>query len=170
MDDVRTERGLQMRNRTVGLFVATAALVLGIVVHASDMVGVYGVVEKVVLEPNEKAPERVQVWGAFALAEGRGSTYGSPTRGYLYFTCPSGQESICRNEWSDLKSVAGKSTAVGFGQRYKPTGRIRKADEKPASPDPYPIDMGVIRLENAADRGPDAIKVVDGLKAALKSR
>jgi hypothetical protein len=162
--------GFQMMKRTVGLAVVGAALALSVALQASDMVGIYGVVEKVVLEPSDKAPDRIQIWGAFALAEGKGSTYGPAERGYLYYSCPSGQESICRREWSDLKSVAGKSTAVGLGQRYKPTGRVRKADEKVASPDPYPIQMGVIRVENAADRGSDAIKVIDGLKMALKQR
>jgi len=156
--------------RTVGLTVVSAALALGAVLQASDMVGIYGVVEKVVLEPNEKTPDRVQVWGAFAMAEGRGSTYGSAQRGYLYYSCPSGQESICRSEWSDLKSVAGKSTAVGFGMRYKPTGRIRKADEKIASPDAYPVEMGVIKVDDGSDRGSDAAKLIDGLKTAAKQR
>src|SRR4051812_45875249 len=156
--------------RTVGLTVVSAALALGVALQASDMVGVYAVVEKVVLEPNEKTPDRVQIWGAFALAEGRGSTYGSAQRGYLYYSCPSGQEPICRNEWSDLKSVAGKSTAVGFGMRYNPSGRIRKADEKIGSPDPYPVEMGVIKVDDPADRGSDAVKLIEGLKTAAKQR
>jgi hypothetical protein len=159
-----------MMKRTVGLAVVGASLALTVVLQASDMVGVYGVVEKVVMEPNEKTPERIQIWGAFSLAEGRGSTYGPAQRGYLYYSCPSGQESTCRKEWSDLKSVAGKSTAAGFGMRYKPAGRIRKVDEKVASPDPYPIEMGVILVENAVDRGSDTMKVIDALKAAVKQR
>lgn len=156
--------------RTAGLIVASAVMALTAVLQASDMVGIYGVVEKVVIEPNESSPQRIQIWGAFAMAEGRGSTYGPAQRGYLYYTCPSGQEAVCRKEWSDLKSVAGKGTAVGLGMRYKPTGRIRKADEKIASPDPYPIQMGVILVENAADRGSDTMKVIDGLKTAVKQR
>jgi len=36
-------------------------------VRASGPAGCYAIVEKVVLEPNDKAPERVQVWGVFAL-------------------------------------------------------------------------------------------------------
>ena len=160
-----------MKKPTVGLVTLGACITLSVVLRASDMVGVYSVVEKVTLEPSEKAPERIQIWGAFALADGRdGSTYGPAQRGYLYYTCPSGQESVCRKEWSDLKSVAGKSTAVGFGMRYKPTGRIRKADEKVASPDPYPIQMGVIQVDNPVDRGSDTMKVIDGLKAAVKQR
>ncbi len=156
--------------RTIGLAVVGLGLVLTAVLHASDMVGIYSVVEKVVVEPNDKAPERIQIWGAFALAEGRGSTYGSAQRGYLYFTCPAGQEAVCRKEWADLKSVAGKGTAIGIGMRYKPTGRVRKADEKVASPDPYPIQMGVVVVDNAADRGSDTMKVIDSLKTAVKQR
>jgi hypothetical protein len=163
--------GFQMMKGTVGLAVVSAALALGVVLQASDMVGIYGVVEKVTFEPSEKSPERIQVWGAFSFAEAKnGSAYGPVERGYLYYSCPSRQESICRKEWADLKSVAGKSTAVGFGMRYKPTGRIRKADEKVASPDPYPIQMGVILVENASDRGSDTMKVIDGLRAAVKQR
>src|SRR6059036_1850645 len=52
---------------------------------ASDPVGVYAVVDKVVLEPSEANPERIQVWGAFAIAEGYGYTYKKAERGYLYY-------------------------------------------------------------------------------------
>ena len=69
----------------VPLVLATVA------VGASGPVGIYGIVERVVLEPNDNAPERLQVWGAFAYADGR-STSGlsaSPARrGYLYFRLP----------------------------------------------------------------------------------
>lgn len=159
-----------MSRRTLGFLVFGVFTVLAVGLRASDMVGVYAVVEKVVLEPTDAAAQRVQIWGAFAVAEGRGSTYGGAQRGYLYYTCPSGQESTCRKEWSDLKSVAGKATAVGFGMRYKANGRVRKADEKVAAPDPYPIEMGVVKVENASDRGSETMQVIDGLKAALKQR
>jgi hypothetical protein len=62
--------------------------------------------------------------------------------------------------------VAGKDTGVGFGQRYKPTGRVRKAEDKPASPDVYPIERGIIRLS----AGHDSLPVIDRLKAALRQR
>ncbi len=54
----------------------TVALVLAAVVaaattgSASGPIGVYGIVEKVVFEPNDKNPERVQVFGAFVHVEG----------------------------------------------------------------------------------------------------
>lgn len=150
-----------------GLIVLYACVLTAVTLRASDFVGIYAVVEKVVLEPGEAAPQRIQVWGAFALADGKsGSNYGTAQRGYLYYECPAGQEAICRKEWTDLKNVAGKDTGVGFGARYKPTGRIRKADEKPATPDPYPIERGVVRLS----AGHESLPVIDRIKAALRER
>jgi hypothetical protein len=146
-------------------------VLLTVALQASDMVGVYAVVEKVMLEPSDTAPERIQIWGAFALADQKsGSTYGPAQRGYMYFTCPQGKESICRKEWADLKSVTGKDTGVGFGKRYETPGRVRKADEKASAPDPYPIQMGVVRVEKASDRGAETMQVIDRLRLALKAR
>ena len=160
-----------MKARILGAAVLAACASGAVVVYASDLVGVYAVVEKVVLEPSDASPERAQVWGAFAVYDqGRGSTYQAPLRGYLYFTCPQGKESICRREWADLKSVAGKDTGVGFGRRWEPVGRIRKADEKAGSPDPYPIQMGVLKVEKASDRGAQTLQTIEGLRQALKQR
>lgn len=47
---------------------------------ASDPAGVYAFVDKVVFEPDQKSPERVQVWGGFALATGTGNTYADALR------------------------------------------------------------------------------------------
>lgn len=150
-----------------GLLAVSACALAAVTLHASDFVGVYAVVEKVVLEPSDAAPERVQIWGAFALSEGqRGSEYGAAQRGYLYYSCPAGQQAVCGREWADLKSVAGKDTGVGFGARYKATGRVRKADQPPAAPDVYPIDRGVVRL--AADH--ESLPVIERIKALLRGR
>ena len=137
-----------------------------VTLHASDMVGVYAIVEKTVLEPSDDAPLRIEIWGVFAQAvQTNPNDYADPLRGYLYYTCPDRRDSRCRNEWADIKSVAGKGQVIGFGARFKGTGRIRKADEKPASPDPYPIEMGVVRL------GPGAYSsaIAGRLQAALKA-
>jgi hypothetical protein len=136
--------------------------------QASDPIGVYALVQRVVLEPNESEPLRVQVWGAFALSDGqsRSDTYSAPQVGYVYYTCPAGQERVCRNEWADLKSVAGKGIGVGFGGRYNPTGRVRKATEKPTSPDEYPIRMGIVRMGGIHEQS----AIVAQLKAALPAR
>jgi hypothetical protein len=157
-----------MRLRTIwGVIVLGVCAMTAVTLRASDMVGVYAVIEKVVLEPSDSTPQRVQIWGAFALSDQKsGSTYGPAQRGYLYYTCPAGQETTCRKEWADLGAVAGKDTGVGFGARYKETGRIRKADEKPASPDAYPIERGVMRLS----AGHDSLPVIDRIKAALRER
>jgi hypothetical protein len=156
-----------MRLRTIGGLVALACAVTAVTLRASDMVGVYAVIEKIVLEPSDAAPQRIQIWGAFALSDQRsGSAYGPAQRGFLYYACPSGQETVCRKEWEDLKSVAGKNTGVGFGARYRDTGRIRKADEKPALPDVYPIERGVLRLS----AGHESLPVIDRIKAALRER
>lgn len=117
--------------------------------RASDPAGIYCMVEKIVLEPNDTEPQRIQVWGVFMLADGQmGDGYSVPQRGYMYFECPLRQDTTCQSEWADFKRAAGKDEGLGFGGRYKPTGRVRKADEKPASPDPYPLQMGVIRMGN----------------------
>jgi hypothetical protein len=150
-----------------GLMVLGLCALTAVTLRASDFVGVYAVVEKVVLEPSEAAPQRIQIWGAFALSDQKsGSNYGPAQRGYLYYTCPAGQEAVCLREWNDLKAVAGKDTGVGFGQRYKETGRIRKADDRPASPDVYPIERGIVRLS----AGHSSLPVIDRIKAALRER
>jgi len=114
----------------------------------SDPIGVFARVDKVIFEPNAEAPERVQVWGAFALAgkEG-GSTYLPVRRGYLYFSAKPGKEDVCRKEWKDLNSIAGTDQIVGFGRRYE-TIRLRKASDKPTDPDVYPIGVGLARIND----------------------
>jgi hypothetical protein len=157
-----------MRLSTIrGLVVLGACALMAVTLRASDFVGVYSVVEKVVLEPSDAAPQRIQIWGAFALSDRKsGSSYGPAQRGYLYYSCPSGQEAVCRREWEDIKGVAGKNIGVGFGERYSETGRIRKADEKPAMPDVYPIARGVVRLS----AGHESLPVIDRIKAALREK
>lgn len=92
--------------------------------NASGPLGIYGIVEKVVFEPDEKAPERIQVWGAFAYVDLRSEpdrAVSAPQRGYLYLTLPvvlpasKSQVDVIRREWADLKAVAGTGRAVGFG-------------------------------------------------------
>jgi hypothetical protein len=159
--------------------ILTAAVLGGclagtIAVYASDFTGVYAVVDKVVLEPSDTAPQRVQIWGAFALSDGqRGSNYKPAEKGYMYFTCEPGRESICRNEWTDIKSVAGKDSGIGWGYRYSPAGRVRKADEKPANPDVYPIHDGVVKVEKKTPEtigNAETLRVIDGIRQALKQR
>jgi hypothetical protein len=134
---------------------------------ASDPIGVYAVIEKVVFEPAQGQPDRIQIWGVFATAETRNNDdYGAPQKGYLYYSCAPEQIVTCRNEWSDLKSIAGKGVGVGFGGRRIANGHVRSATDKPESPDAYPIRMGVFKTEGRAAEP----AIIQKLKAALATR
>ena len=150
------------------------ALVLGVAVvplRASDPVGIYCMINRVALEPNETEPLTIQIWGAFAFSGGigNGNTYGPVAKGYLYYSCPKGREGVCLSEWADLKALAGKDEVIGFGDRYRTApGRLRKADEPAASPDPYPINIGVVKMGHPGGGAyPDLVKA---LHDAMKGR
>jgi hypothetical protein len=121
---------------------------------ASDPIGIYALVDKVVFEPSEANAERIQVWGAFAIAEGYGYTYKDAERGYLYFKLNPDKPTACHNEWADLKSVAGTGQIVAFGSRYGEKGTLRKNDAKPEKPDVYPIAMGLTKAKGEKDYAP----------------
>lgn len=113
----------------------------------SDFVGIYALIEKVVLEPNDSAPERIQIWGAFAAASAMDrNTYEPPRRGYFYYSLTAGKAEACRREWADFKSIAGTEQVIGFSGRGMTTGRLRRANEKAETPDPYPVAWGLVRM------------------------
>ena len=117
--------------------------------HASDPTGIYGFVDRVVLEPSETAPERIQVWGGFALAKTENrDDYQDAERGCLYFKLRPGDEAVCKKEWADLKSVAGTGQLVAFGSR-NPTNVItlRKTESKLEKPDVYPKGWGMTKVQ-----------------------
>jgi hypothetical protein len=171
--------------------VLAGALTLVSPLRASDPVGVYCLVEKVVLEPNDANPTAAQIWGAFSFAvppagghyvkpEGgfgnaaNGDVYAAVQRGYLYYTCEASQVTACRNEWADLKSIAGKHEVVGFGGRHEPNGSVRKTSDPPSSPDVYPLNVGVVKIGVYGNTGlqnqtpyPDMIAA---LEAALRGK
>ena len=166
----------------------------------SGGVGIYGIVEKVVMEPNESAPQRIQVWGAFAYVEtsaGFGTTVSVAKRGYLYFRLEAPaygafDARVVRNEWADLKAVAGTGQAVGFGSwgyiggfeglqpdrhsrnppyiiessagRPLTDLRVRPAAEAPAAPALYQTDTGIVKLSDAGSHA----AIVRRLREALK--
>ena len=136
---------------------AILATVGAAVVHASDMIGVYARVDKVVMEPAEEAAQRIQVWGVFALADPQDpNAYRAPVRGYLYYTLPS-NAGLARREWADLKSVAGTGQIVAFGTRWSQSRaqpRVRKGDEPPAKPDEYTMDIGLRKINGRTDYAP----------------
>ena len=127
-----------------------AALLIGAVstARASDPNGIYAFVDRVVLEPSDDKPERIQVWGGFALAKaGSRDEYADAQRGYLYFKLRPGDEDVCKKEWADLKAVAGTGQLVSFGSRHeKPSPTLRKADAKAENPDVYPKGWGMNKV------------------------
>jgi hypothetical protein len=155
-----------MKTRHIAL-PATAVLAIGLLaatVSASGQAAVIGVIERVVLEPSAEAPERVQIWGAFTIAEhmpGQGLTgyTGERARGYLYFKLSTDQANAenAKREWADLKSVAGTKQAVAFAYWDRVRGdklmRIRTAGTPPADPDIYRTDIGVTKLSATGSFG-----------------
>jgi hypothetical protein len=136
---------------------------------ASEIVGIYALVDRVVFEPNEQSPQNIQVWGVFSTSRDPAAA----KRGYLYFRppfVPEFQEAALK-EWRDLKAVAGSGQAVAFGQQYfyvpqmavadayfQTLPRVRPASEKPEWADGYPVNIGVSKLTNTT--------IVNQLKAA----
>jgi hypothetical protein len=131
------------------LFCAAAFVTLAApVTHASDPTGIYAFVDRVVLEPNDGAPERIQIWGGFTLAKRENrNDYHDAERGYLYFKLRPGDEEVCKKEWADLKSVAGTKQIVAFGSRFdQPAPKVRKPDAKTENPDVHPSSVGVTKV------------------------
>jgi hypothetical protein len=127
--------------------------------RASDPTGVYAFVDRVIFEPGESAPERIQVWGGFALAKktANNSEYNEAQRGYLYLKLRPGEEEVCKKEWADLKAVAGTKEIVAFGSRYEaPQPKLRKPDEKVENPDVHPKSWsGIVKTgERRRDHPP----------------
>jgi len=131
-----------------------AATAIVAVVRASDRVAVYAKVDRVVLEPNVEAPETVQIWGVFAVAQPNNpNDYQPAGRGYLYYKLPANRDAA-RREWLDLKTVAGTPQLVAFGSRWEGAPRIRRVDEKPSGPDVYSVNTGLVKVQGRADYAP----------------
>ena len=163
-------------------------LLAAVQISASGPLGIYGIVEKVVFEPSEASPERIQLWGAFSYVEGIMPdgllVVSRAQRGYLYFKLRSESEKVTvGREWLDLKAVAGTGQAIGFGRwpggvRENPPSvilgpelrgteadfRVRPATERPASPAPYLTNFGIVKLP---DQGAQEW-IVKQLREALK--
>lgn len=141
-----------MKRTTTGL--AFAFLVLGIVVDASDRVGIYAVVDNVVFEPAAGTPERVQIWGAFAVAKPDDRDLYQPVqRGYLYFTAAESKH-LAHAEWNDLRSLAGTRRIAAFSARFGQSVRVRRDDEQPRSPDRYTLGVGIQAIQPNRDYPP----------------
>lgn len=115
----------------------------------SDWIAAYAIIDKVVLEPGTGTPEKIQVWGDFSLAtKGDRNNYDPPQRGYVYFKIKPGKEEATLKEWNDLKTLSGTGQVVGLGVRYQMSFTVRKSEDKPSSPDEYPIGSGLVRMSD----------------------
>jgi hypothetical protein len=125
----------------VVLSLVAANAVIGL--HASDRVGIYAVIDRVMFEPPSGTPDRVQLWGAFAIAKRGDANYYDPVqRGYLYFALDDSRD-LARREWIDLRALADGKTIVAFSSRFGQSVRFRSDKEKPQSPDAYVVGLGV---------------------------
>jgi hypothetical protein len=138
-------------------------------------IGIYGVVDKVVLEPNEHSPQRIQIWGLFVVPVQMSSgEYRAPQRGVLYFKLPPGRERVVRKEWTEIKKIAGTGKPIGFAQYWvwdqdDPQDNLHTSLEVHVhgtgdfgSPDPYPPDRGIVRTNDG--NNPDFQCIVTQLK------
>jgi hypothetical protein len=128
------------------LSLCAAFMVVAAPSPASDPVGVYALIDRVVVTPDANNPSAIQIFGTFALANGSGSVYHPAQKGYLYYTVNSRNERATQAEWSDLQKIAGTKDAVGFGGRYTPLGTVRSAKQAPEKPDVYPLGFGLVKI------------------------
>lgn len=97
-------------------------------------------VDKVVLEPDNKSPDRIQICGKFVFCSNN-STYGKPVEGYLYYTVAKGKEDACRQEWAKLQKLVADKHVVALGSCGSPNvdGHLRNSLDTPKSPVVFPI-------------------------------
>ena len=123
-------------------------------------IGIYGIVDKVVFEPDESAPERIRIWGLFAVPVPISSgMYRAPRRGILYFSLPPDREKSVRKEWVEPKRLAGSGQILGFTEYWVPnpsdpqgnphTSLVVHVHKNVALglPDAYPLGIGVLRID-----------------------
>jgi hypothetical protein len=142
------------RFRVVVLSLACLTVLAAAALNASDRVGVYARIDKVVFAPDATAPTTVQVFGVFSIARTTNpNDYEPAARGYLYFTL-AGDERQVRREWNDLKEVAGTGQIVAFGERLKLKTRVRPDTDAPSGPDAYVTGSGVYKINGRTDYAP----------------
>jgi len=150
-----------MRTLRVVVLSAVVILLLFQISLAKNVnIGIYGIVDKVVLEPDENTPERVQIWGQFVVPIPISSgLYRAPQRGVLYFSVAPDKKEVVRKEWAELKRSAGSGQILGFTaywvanpsdpQGNPHTSLVVHVHEKGllGLPDPYPLGIGVLTID-----------------------
>lgn len=105
----------------------------------------YALVDRVVLEPNRTQPERIEIWGVFAIGKPDAYSYAPPERGYLFYTLPPDPRRAEKvlGQWNDWVGAAAKRQVVFFLTFDPPEWktRVRPVDEKPVAPVPYDVGL-----------------------------
>jgi hypothetical protein len=151
------------------VLLAAAFVLAATAVRASDPIGVFARIDKVVLEPNDSSPERIQLWGSFCLADEKDrDSYLAPEKGYLFYKLPAEKSEAALKEWNDLKATAGSGDVIGFGSRHVAKAKVRTANEKPENPDVYPVAFGLVKSNRRSSTyGPiKALQAGAGKKAS----
>jgi hypothetical protein len=146
--------------RVVIMSVAVIFLLVQISPAKNGNIGIYGIVDKVVFEPDENAPERIQIWGLFVVPVPISSgLYRAPRRGILYFSLPPDRKKNAIKEWVGLKRLAGSGQILGFTEYWVPNPNDPQGnphtslvvyvheDVPLGSPDPYPLGIGVLKID-----------------------
>ena len=110
-----------MRIRAAIVMMSALLLLSSTLGASGGPLGFFGIIEKVVFEPDEARAERIQIWGAFGYINCCGGV-SKVARGYVYFRVPAEdgvsdpvlKATLVRREWADLKAVAGTGQAIGF--------------------------------------------------------
>ncbi|HEX5050664.1 MAG TPA: hypothetical protein VFZ65_02725 [Planctomycetota bacterium] len=85
----------------------------------SDPTGVFALLDKVVLLPDDQHPTEVELHGVFAVAAGPlGDYYRAPRRGVVRFAAGKKPDDAVQ-QWRELAKHAGKGTVLGFSSRWE---------------------------------------------------
>lgn len=139
------------------LFAALLAVPALAPAPASDPVGVYGLIDKVVLLPDEQKPTEAEIHGTFAVARGYGEYSMAPAVGYLWFSAGSKPEEAVR-QWRELAKQVGTGMPIGFASRYglvkSPVIVTPAGAQKPAAASAYDTEFGLgLHRTEGADYG-----------------
>jgi len=118
---------------------------------ASDPVALC-LVDKVVFEPNERIPNGFKSGARLPSPKVRLHLQNAE-RGYLYYKANSEKPTACRNEWTDLKTVAALARSSP-SQPLRRKGKLRKKETKAENPDVYPVAMGLTKVKELDDYEP----------------
>jgi hypothetical protein len=153
-------------NRSIRLsLVALVALVAGAFVPLSDPIGVYAIIDKVVLAPDTLNPTTIEIHGKFALSKGGfGDSYDKALAGFLYYQTDQANVRATHAEWTDLRRVAGTKQIIGFGRKnVRPV--IRCPGSQPTRPaDEYRTGIGLARTIGAIFSNSMAAEIEKDLK------